>query len=107
MLVFHFSHDFHASPFVHLIGQFIIVAVCISVFSVSEGVFVKLSRNRLAAYIRPYYSFIVDESLNYGYDVGVFCTDINDKRAFEAEEIGGENWCLVHEKSIEFILLKK
>lgn len=45
MLVFHFSHDLHAAPFVHLIGQFIIVAVGVSVFAVSEGVPVEFSSN--------------------------------------------------------------
>ena len=40
MLVFHLSHDFHCSPFVHLISQPVLVAVSVSVFSMGEGVLV-------------------------------------------------------------------
>jgi len=49
----------------------------------------------------------VDEALDHWHHVRVLCAYVHHQGAFQAEQIGGEDRSLVHEESIELVLLEK
>jgi hypothetical protein len=98
------------SPFVHLVGEHLTVRKVVPdgpLLKLGLDLFVKLSGNALTTHIGANYPFWVDETLDNWDDMSVLSSNIDHEGAFQTEEIGRKNGRLVHEKTIELVLLKK
>lgn len=107
VLVLHLPHDLHGSPFVHLVSQLILVAVGIPVLAMSKGVTIEFTGNGLATHIGPDDALIMDEAFHNWHHMRVLRTDIHHQRTLQSEEVSGQHWGLMHEQSIELVLLKE
>ena len=83
MLMLNFSHDLHFPPFIHFIGESVLVDKIVAVpLFILKRMFVQVTSNSLSTNIGPNGAFIVNESFNNGNYMSVLCPDINYETAF-------------------------
>jgi hypothetical protein len=88
MLVLDLSHNLHSSPFIHLVGQFVLIKKVVSIrVLLLKGVLVKFTGNSLPTNVGSDRAFIVDEAFDNWNYVGILCANIDNQTTLQGEKI--------------------